>query len=160
MTAAVALSISACTLDDDKPVETSASQDQTTSVQPEQPDVGDTAESVQVVASAAACPLEYFCAYSGPGLTGSQLLKTKGNWSGSKSNVKSVINHGKALPGFDHVELTWHVGTQCKKRCVHYYPGPGTYKFDLGNVPIDSVTWRGECAHGEDVEQACCPGCQ
>ena len=162
MTAAVAVHISACAPQDDalddKLVEPSA-LDGATLAQPEQPDVADPAESIRP-AAAPACLREFFCAYSGAGETGTQLLSKSGNWTGSKSNVRSVINHGKPLPGLDHVELTWHQGGECWKRCVHYSPGPGVFKFDLPAVEITSVTWRGECAHGEDVNQRCCPGCQ
>jgi hypothetical protein len=162
MTAAVAVHISACAPQDDALDDTlveSSALDGATLVQPEQPEVADPAESVRPEA-VVACPREFFCAYSGPNQTGTQLLKTKGNWTGSKSGVNSVINDGKPLRGFDHVELTWHEGGQCMKRCVHYNPGPGVFKFNLSNVQITSATWRGECAHGEDVNQPCCPGCQ
>jgi hypothetical protein len=163
MTVAVAVNVSACapqddTLDD-KLVESSA-RDGATLVQPEQPDVADTTEFAPVQASAAACPREFFCAYTGPNQTGTQVLAVKGNWSGTRSNVGSVINHGRPEPGVDHVELTWHQGGECWKRCVHYQPGPGVFEFNLPAVQITSATWRGECARGEDVNQRCCPGCQ
>jgi hypothetical protein len=150
MTAVLAAIISACALQDDardeKPVEAT--------------DVADTAESLQASPNAVACPKEFFCLYSGKGLGGIQLLKKSGNWTGTVSGVNSVTNHGREQRGVDHVELTWHQGSLCRKRCVHYSPGPGTFQFDLPNVQVTSITWRGECAHGEDVEQACCPGCQ
>ena len=153
ITAAMAAHMAGCAPEDDALDDKLAE-----SAQPE-PDAVNTAESVQA-ASAPVCQREFFCAYSGPGLTGTQLLSQKGNWSGSKTGLKSVINHGKPEPGFDHVELVWHQGGECWKRCIHYLPGPGTFQFDLPGVQITSATWRGECAHGEDVSQRCCPGCQ
>jgi hypothetical protein len=97
------------------------------------------------------CPREYFCAYSGTNQSGSLLLRTAGNWSGSIGGVRSVFNNGVPWPGADHVQLTYRLSSgpvqgSIRTRCIHYNPGPGQYKvnFDATQL-ILRVVWRGEC---------------
>lgn len=93
------------------------------------------------------CPKGYFCAYSGVNQTGTLKLLTWGNWSGALSGVRSVFNNGNPCDGCDHVELLYYDGSGNYLRCLHYNPGPGTYKmsWNYHSVTIKGVTWRGEC---------------
>jgi hypothetical protein len=91
------------------------------------------------------CPKEYFCIYAGQGQTGAVVLKVTDNWSGSVSG-RSVFNNGIPYPGADHVQLTWTYNGGTWEECVHYNPGPGTYKYDFEpGVTFTKVVWRGEC---------------
>ncbi|MEU9015416.1 peptidase inhibitor family I36 protein [Streptomyces sp. NPDC048479] len=94
----------------------------------------------------AGCPKGYFCAWSGPDQTGSLVLKTAGNWSGSVA-FRSVFNNGYRLPGADHVDMTyWYEGDGTATSCLHYNPGPGAYKWTAPYTEvIYGVRWRGEC---------------
>ncbi|MFD5032591.1 peptidase inhibitor family I36 protein [Streptomyces sp. NPDC058220] len=104
-----------------------------------------TAPAASAEPSPPGCPKQYFCAYSGPGLTGRLLLKAAGRWSGSVAGVRSVINNGVRHPGADHVQLSWRYNGSSWNRCLHYNPGPGAYRIDFDSVRITRVAWRGEC---------------
>ncbi|MFD8964913.1 peptidase inhibitor family I36 protein [Streptomyces sp. NPDC059568] len=91
------------------------------------------------------CPKQYFCAYSGEGQSGSLLLKTAGNWSGSVAGVRSVFNNGVRFVGGDHVQLSWRFNGRDWGQCFHYNPGPGEYKANFVGVTVTKVVWRGEC---------------
>ncbi|MGD9483061.1 peptidase inhibitor family I36 protein [Streptomyces sp. TRM70308] len=103
-----------------------------------------TAPAASAEPSPAGCPKGYFCAWSGPDQTGSLMLKTAGDWSGSVA-FRSVFNNGYAYPGADHVDFTyWYEGTATS--CYHYNPGPGTYKWTAyRSLAALKVEWRGEC---------------
>ncbi|MFE1361723.1 MULTISPECIES: peptidase inhibitor family I36 protein [Streptomyces] len=93
------------------------------------------------------CPKGYVCAYSGPNQTGTQVIGAQGNWSGNVA-ARSVFNNGHVYPGADHIQLNtvWSSGSRWTI-CLHYNPGPGTYKVNL--IPgerVTSMTWRGECS--------------
>ena len=92
------------------------------------------------------CDRGEFCAYSGLNRTGILRLETAGNWSGSISGVRSVINRGWRWPGLDHIYLTYVHPTDGQfTLCLHYEPGPGhTYNFGT-SVRIVSAVWGGEC---------------
>ncbi|WP_431983753.1 peptidase inhibitor family I36 protein [Streptomyces qinglanensis] len=102
------------------------------------------APTASAEASPAGCPKGYFCAWSGPDQTGSLVLRTAGNWSGSVA-FRSVFNNGYAYPGADHVDMTyWYEGTATS--CFHYNPGPGQYKWTAyRTLVVQKVVWRGEC---------------
>ncbi|GAA3134797.1 peptidase inhibitor family I36 protein [Streptosporangium carneum] len=91
------------------------------------------------------CPKGYFCAYSGPNQTGTLVLKTAGNWTGGVA-FQSAFNNGYALPGADHVDMTYDWQGLQETVCLHYNPGPGQYKGNAapGNALV-KVVWRGEC---------------
>src|SRR5690349_3171123 len=98
-----------------------------------------TCGSILATASAASaepnppnCPKGYVCIYSGYDETGSLLVRSAGNWTGSTS-AGSVFNNGLPDPGLDHIQLTWVYLGATFSRCLHYNPGPGTYKMDLGS---------------------------
>ncbi|MFJ9623530.1 hypothetical protein [Streptomyces sp. NPDC101181] len=91
------------------------------------------------------CPKENFCIYAGEGQTGTVLVRTPNNWTGSVSG-KSFFNNGIPFPNEDHIQLTWTYGGRTHEKCFHYNPGPGEYKADfLGGVVFTKATWRGEC---------------
>jgi hypothetical protein len=103
----------------------------------------------------AGCRLEFFCAYNQPNNAGSLSLQTKVDWSGT-AVARSVYNHGKPFPGFDHVQVDWTRSDGARRTaCVHYAPGPGRFWFDFNPffapVTITRVHWRGECRPGEDL---------
>ncbi|MGW6914275.1 peptidase inhibitor family I36 protein [Kitasatospora sp. NPDC054939] len=91
------------------------------------------------------CPKGNFCAYSGENQTGSLLISTPGNWSGTVGGVRSVFNNGNPDPGADHIQLTWQYSGNTFGECIHYNPGPGNYKINFVGVTVKSATWRGEC---------------
>lgn len=95
------------------------------------------------------CPPGNFCAYSGQNQTGTLLLKVGSNWTGTVTAVHSVFNNGTYWPGADHISLTYYdplTGTYGSVPCLHYNPGPGTYKLNFPwSRTLTSVTWRGEC---------------
>ncbi|WP_219825433.1 hypothetical protein [Nonomuraea typhae] len=94
------------------------------------------------------CPKGYFCAWEpgSPPWTGRVVLKTWGNWSGNVT-TGSLFNNGIPQPGADHVQVNYDRFGTTWSECLHYNPGPGTYKLDFGvaYAEITSVTWRGEC---------------
>jgi len=92
------------------------------------------------------CPKGFFCAYSGENQTGSIVVRTEGNWSGNV-RFRSAFNNGNPFPGADHVNMTYAVsGGGGETVCLHYNPGPGTYKGNAApGVSITRVVWRGEC---------------
>ncbi|WP_105971945.1 peptidase inhibitor family I36 protein [Streptomyces geranii] len=91
------------------------------------------------------CEKGYFCVYSGQNQTGTLVVKTFGDWSGSAGG-RSTFNNGVAAPGADHIQLTYTYHGATYERCLHFNPGPGDYKlnFDTG-VVFKSAVWRGEC---------------
>ncbi|HET6860025.1 MAG TPA: peptidase inhibitor family I36 protein [Streptomyces sp.] len=93
------------------------------------------------------CPKGYFCMYSGPNQTGELRLRTAGNWSGSLNRVGSVFNNGVVYPGADHIQFAFTDNGTPVSFCIHYNPGPGSYKWNApdGAVTAKSATWRGEC---------------
>lgn len=91
------------------------------------------------------CGKGNFCAYTGQNQTGTLVVRSPGNWSGSAA-VRSVFNNGVVYPGADHIQLTWTYNGNTWSRCLHYNPGPGQYKINfVSGVVIKSATWRGEC---------------
>jgi len=98
------------------------------------------------------CGKGYFCAYSGINETGTLLIHTFGNWTGMVSGVKSVFNNGNPCGGCDHVDMLFYAAPPTNETwCIHYNPGPGTYKlnFDFtGGIIVKGITWRGECSPG------------
>lgn len=96
-------------------------------------------------ASPPGCNRGAFCAYRGMDQTGTLLLETQGNWSGSISGVRSVFNNGVPWPGADHIQLDWNFNGSRWTECIHYNPGPGEYKINFVGVQIVRARWRGEC---------------
>ena len=91
------------------------------------------------------CAPGNFCIYSRHDQTGTLVLKTAGNWSGSVTGV-AAFNNGVPWPGADHVQVDSHIGDHYESRCMHYNPGPGEYKRDfLPGTVFTKVVWRGEC---------------
>ncbi|MFF9037795.1 peptidase inhibitor family I36 protein [Streptomyces sp. NPDC014892] len=91
------------------------------------------------------CDRGAFCIYSGPDQTGSLLVESQGNWSGSVSG-RSVFNNGTPFPGGDHIQLTWTYNGGTFSDCLHYNPGPGDYKWNfVPGVVFKQASWRGEC---------------
>ncbi|MFE7170044.1 peptidase inhibitor family I36 protein [Streptomyces sp. NPDC057616] len=104
-----------------------------------------TAPGASAEADPPGCPKEYFCAYSGENQTGQLVVKTKGNWSGDVP-FRSAFNNGVRFPGADHVNMTYAVEGGTETVCLHYNPGPGTYKGNAApGTRIVKVVWRGEC---------------
>ncbi|MFF5445776.1 peptidase inhibitor family I36 protein [Streptomyces sp. NPDC012888] len=91
------------------------------------------------------CPKGNFCAYSGENQTGTLLLSTPGNWSGTIYNVQSTFNNGNPYPGADHIQQTYRYGGGTHGVCLHYNPGPGVYKINWDNITLTGARWRGEC---------------
>ncbi|WEH14748.1 peptidase inhibitor family I36 protein [Streptomyces sp. VNUA24] len=91
------------------------------------------------------CDRGAFCIYSGQNQTGSLLVESQGNWSGSVSGL-SVFNNGTSFPGGDHIQLTWTYNGGTYSDCLHFNPGPGDYKWNfVSGVVFKKATWRGEC---------------
>ncbi|MFG3250303.1 hypothetical protein [Streptomyces sp. NPDC048187] len=91
------------------------------------------------------CGKEFFCIYAGEGQTGQLLVKSQHSWTGSVSG-RSVFNNGIPYPDADHIQLTWTYQGATYGQCLHYNPGPGTYKLDFAEgVTFTSAKWRGEC---------------
>ncbi|WP_327343138.1 peptidase inhibitor family I36 protein [Streptomyces europaeiscabiei] len=91
------------------------------------------------------CDRGAFCIYSGSDQTGSLLVESQGNWSGSVSG-RSVFNNGTSFPGGDHIQLTWTYNGGTYSDCLHFNPGPGDYKWNFtSGVVFKQATWRGEC---------------
>lgn len=91
------------------------------------------------------CPKEYFCVYSGENQTGQLVMKTAGNWTGNVA-FRSAFNNGIRFPGADHVGVTYTVEGGTEIGCLHYNPGPGTYKVNaVAGTRVVKVVWRGEC---------------
>ncbi len=104
-----------------------------------------TAPSASAEPNPPGCPKGYFCAYSGENQTGTLVVKTAGNWSGNKQ-FRSAFNNGVRFPGADHVDMTYAVPGGGETACLHYNPGPGTYKGNAApGTAITKVVWRGEC---------------
>jgi hypothetical protein len=61
-----------------------------------------------------------------------------------------VFNNGTPCNGCDHVEITYYYVYMNDYRCIHYNPGPGTYKMNWsGGMILKGAEWRGECGAGE-----------
>ena len=104
-----------------------------------------TAPSASAEPNPPGCPKGYFCAYSGENQTGRLVLKTAGNWSGNVT-FRSAFNNGVVFPGADHVNMTYAMPGGSETVCLHYNPGPGTYKGNAApGVSVTKVVWRGVC---------------
>ncbi|GAA4798838.1 hypothetical protein [Streptomyces ziwulingensis] len=91
------------------------------------------------------CPKENFCVYAGEGQTGAVVLRVTDDWTGGVSG-RSVFNNGIPFPEADHIQLTWTYNGGTWEDCLHYNPGPETYKLDFApGVTFTKVVWRGEC---------------
>ncbi|MFD3514742.1 hypothetical protein [Streptomyces sp. NPDC058657] len=91
------------------------------------------------------CEKENFCIYTGEGQSGQLALKVTDNWTGSVTG-RSAFNNGIPYPGADHIQLTWTYNGGTYEECLHYNPGPGTYKLNFAEgVTFTKVVWRGEC---------------
>ncbi|HEV7709210.1 MAG TPA: peptidase inhibitor family I36 protein [Asanoa sp.] len=100
------------------------------------------------------CTKGYFCMYSGPNQTGTLLAKKSGEWAAATpsqfiNGVQSVFNNGSACWNCDHVDFLFWVPDHNWSVCLHFNPGPGSYKQNFtnfaGGAIAKSVHWRGEC---------------
>ena len=92
--------------------------------------------------------------YSGPDQTGTMLFRTYGDLATTSSSqfvngVQSVFNNGTPCNQCDHVDFLFWVPNHSWSICLHYNPGPGSYKQNFqnfaGGAIGKSVRWRGEC---------------
>ncbi|MFG3102256.1 hypothetical protein ACGFZL_17270 [Streptomyces sp. NPDC048182] len=103
------------------------------------------APTASAEADPAGCGKQFFCIYAGEGQTGQLLVKSQHSWTGSVSG-RSVFNNGIPYPDADHIQLTWTYQGATYEQCLHYNPGPGTYKLDFAEgVTFTRAKWRGEC---------------
>ncbi|MFG2330434.1 hypothetical protein ACGFMM_12475 [Streptomyces sp. NPDC048604] len=105
------------------------------------------------------CNRGEFCAYSGTGLTGSVRLDRVGDWSGSVSGVRSLVNKGNPQTGADHIRYSGWVNYGSYYRqvtgCLHYDDPnasgwtPGSWVTFPATTGLTSAKWGGECSSGE-----------
>ncbi|WP_049561591.1 peptidase inhibitor family I36 protein [Nonomuraea sp. SBT364] len=109
------------------------------------------------------CPKGNFCLwYEGQDKpfwsSAGNMTEPVGTWNGD-TDIRA-FNNGNPQTGVDHVRIYWHYkyfgtpdrgGETLKVTCLHYNPGPGTYKTTIGTgssekvVHIHKAVWGPEC---------------